>query len=62
MVSRRLWNKVTKMAEDRELAGQSNFHGVDDVREMARHDHMLDEVRKFIPRKPGKWMSTKQPS
>ena len=50
------------MAEDRELAGQSNFHGVDDVREMARHDHMLDEVRKFIPRKPGKWMVTKQPS
>lgn len=62
LVGRRLWNKVTKMAEDRELAGQSNFHGVDDVREMARHDHMLDEVRKFIPRKPGKWMATKQSS
>ena len=62
MVSRRLWEKITQMIANRELAGQSNFCGVGDVKEIARHDHMLDEVRKFIPYKPGKWMVTKHPS
>ena len=60
LVSRRLWEKVSQMANDRELAGQENFHGVEEAQLLAKKDHMLDEVRRFIPVLPGKWMSVPQ--
>lgn len=57
MVGRELFKKVNKMLNERKLAGQDDFKGVDEVRAIARKDHLLDSVRKLLPSKPGRWMT-----
>lgn len=56
LVSRQLWEKITRMSNNKELAGQESFDGVDEVLVLAKKDHLLDDVRKYVPRLPGKWM------
>ena len=56
MVGRTLYETVSRMLTERKLAGQDDFRGVDEVRTIARKDHLLDSVRKLIPSKPGRWM------
>ena len=57
MVGRKLYEKVNGMLNQRKLAGQDDFCGVDEVRAIARKDHLLDSVRKLMPSKPGRWMT-----
>ena len=56
LVGRALWNMVRELMRNRELAGQSNFHGTDRIKPLAEKDPMLDSVRKFLPVIPGRWM------
>lgn len=56
LVGRELFDKVGEMVRARELAGQENFKGVDGVRLLARKDRLLNDVRRFVPGKPGRWM------
>ena len=52
MVGRELFEAVKGMAERGELAGQPNYKGVEEVKVMAKRDHSLDEVRKYLPKNP----------
>ena len=56
LVGRMLWEKIGQMIRDRKLAGQHDFAGTEDVRKLAKRDHMLDEVRKYLPKTPGRWV------
>ena len=56
LVGRKLWRTVSAMAKNRELAGQENFYGVDKVLPLAKEDKLLNEVRRLVPKQPGKWM------
>ena len=56
LVGQPLWEMVSKMIEEKKLAGQERFEGVEEVRKLAKRDRLLDEVRKYLPGKPGRWM------
>ena len=49
VVDRALWGKIVDMIEKKELAGQANYRGVDEVRILARRDPHLTCVRKYLP-------------
>lgn len=51
IVGKPLWTAVTDMLKAKELAGQAHFHGTDHARVLARRDHLLDDVRKYMPKK-----------
>ena len=68
IVGRLVWQQVSDMAKAKELAGQENFrksHGEERIERMerieelkltARRDHLLSEVKKYLPIEPGRWM------
>ena len=59
LVGQPLWEMITSMAKERRLAGQEHFTGVEEVRKLAKKDRLLDEVRKYLPGKPGRWVVQK---
>ena len=60
LVGRVLWEKIGQMIKDQQLGGQKYFDGVEEVRKLAKRDRMLDEVRVYLPRKPGRWMALRE--
>ena len=50
MVGRTIFETVSAMAERGELAGQKNYKGIGGLQELAKKDHLLDEVRKYLPK------------
>jgi hypothetical protein len=60
LVGRVLWEKIGQMINDQRLAGQKNFDGIEEVRKLAKRDRMLDEVRVYLPRKPGRWVALRE--
>ena len=56
LVGRELFDKIRKMLFNKQLAGQEKFKGVQKVQEIAKNDHLLDSVRRFLPKEKGKWM------
>ena len=60
LVGRILWEKIGQMIKERKLAGQHDFTGIEDVRKLAKRDHMLDEVRMYLPRTPGRWVALRE--
>ena len=60
LVGRILWEKIGQMIKERKLAGQHDFTGIEDVQKLAKRDHMLDEVRMYLPRTPGRWVALRE--
>lgn len=56
LIGRDLFEKMQEMFEARMLAGQKDFAGVEGIRPLAKRDSNLDGVRKFLPRKKGRFM------
>lgn len=49
LVGRELWERINQMVENKELAGQKNFRGIEQVQRLAGRDHLLDPVREYLP-------------
>ena len=60
LVGTALWEKIGQMIKDQQLGGQKHFDGIEDVRKLAKRDRMLDEVRMYLPKKPGRWMALRE--
>lgn len=56
LVGRPLYDRIRKMCNAGELAGQKNFKGLRDLRTLAKGDAWLDSVRKYAPSKKGRFM------
>ena len=60
LVGRSLWEKIGQMIRKRQLAGQHDFDGIEEVQKLAKRDHMLDEVRMYLPRRSGRWVALRE--
>ena len=68
IVGRLVWQQVSDMAKAKELAGQENFRKtygeerwkcmekIEELKLTARRDHLLSDVKKYLPIEPGRWM------
>ena len=60
LVGRALWKKIGQMIRDQQLAGQKYFDGIEGVQKLALKDSMLDEVRIYLPKTPGRWVALRE--